>query len=130
VRTALAGYIADEATATERDLADALAAYDAADAAERAAMQETTRRLNEHLARTLGFATSSPNYRYWQHGGVRYCYNTSPTDEDGGKWFAWEYRPVRGKTGQLAIAHKVKCATRTKAKAKAYEWYRKAKGSK
>jgi len=135
-RTALEGFFEADLAASPgmQHLADALDDYDDAVEAERKALQQTTRVLNMHLGRIfsrLDVRSVSPSYRYWELRGVRYCYNTRPLtdDETGGKWFTWEYRPVRGKAGQLELQHKVRCSTHTKAKAKAYARFSAAKAA-
>jgi hypothetical protein len=110
-----------------------------------AAEREELGKLNAAMTRMLRHAladmagrpppTRAPSYRYFQLGQVQYCWNTTPVEneEEAGRWFAWEYRPVgRGsRTGgarRFEMRHRVKAGSRKAARAKALGWYLRAKG--
>lgn len=80
------------------------------------------------------FTVRTPSYRYFDHVGIRYCWNVEPVNERDGRWFAWEYRPVgkgsrTGKATRWELKHRVRAGSRRAAKARAYGWYVRAKAS-
>jgi hypothetical protein len=74
---------------------------------------------------------STPRYRYWRikrrPGKSERTFEYTTETADGGKYWAIERRWVRVKNGERGkIIRKVGFKTRTKAKARAHEWYTKA----
>lgn len=75
---------------------------------------------------------STPRYRFWR---IKRTSGKSPRDfeyttetADGGKYWAIERRWIRTKNGERGkVIRMVGFKTRKKAKARAYEWYTKAR---
>ncbi len=97
--------------------------------------------LNQVFAETsklLGFPLStygrSAPFRYFKQGSTAFCWNTRPltatAETKYREWAAWKYRVNRQKGSWRLTGKAIYFARRKSAKAKALQWYRKAREKK
>lgn len=95
--------------------------------------------LNDDFTRYMverGLITRQPNYRYFEHEQVMFCWTTQRLHDPGhpnhGMFVAFIYKPYgkgsrSGKAENWKLTKQVRFAQRQRAKARALAWYRTAK---